>query len=115
MAKPSSSSTQMDSRLFNREAPSSGFGEEDSYNLYDKPLFQGSSAAAAIYGGKVNGGENGQDSEEAMDGVTRNDRFGLGVGRSKAFEGAEFTEVSFWENELTFGVGTFAFFFEKID
>ena len=94
LAKPSGSSSQLDSRLFNREAPSSGFGEEDSYNLYDKPLFAGSSAAAAIYSGKVNGGNDGEGADEAEERVGRNDRFGLGVGRSKAFEGAEYTEVS---------------------
>lgn len=36
-----------DQRLFNQDQGlGSGFGAEDSYNLYDKPLFQGSSANA---------------------------------------------------------------------
>ncbi|KAH6588962.1 hypothetical protein BASA50_010383 [Batrachochytrium salamandrivorans] len=48
LAKPSlSKDTMFDQRLFNQSAGiSSGFGAEDSYNTYDKPLFQGSSANA---------------------------------------------------------------------
>jgi SNW domain-containing protein 1 len=41
----SSSETMYDQRLFNQsEGISSGFGDEDSYNVYSKPLFHGSSA-----------------------------------------------------------------------
>ncbi len=40
-----STDTLYDHRLFNQnEGMSSGFGDEDSYNVYDKPLFHGSSA-----------------------------------------------------------------------
>eukprot|EP00842_Homolaphlyctis_polyrhiza_P005579 jgi/Hompol1/6021/HPOL_000891-RA len=48
LAKPTASKdTLFDQRLFNQSAGiSSGFGDEDSYGLYDKPLFQGSSASA---------------------------------------------------------------------
>ncbi|OAJ40177.1 hypothetical protein BDEG_23940 [Batrachochytrium dendrobatidis JEL423] len=48
LAKPTmSKDTMFDQRLFNQSAGiSSGFGAEDSYNTYDKPLFQGSSANA---------------------------------------------------------------------
>ncbi|KAL2915865.1 mRNA splicing protein [Polyrhizophydium stewartii] len=48
LAKPTmSKDTLFDQRLFNQSAGlSSGFGADDAYGLYDKPLFQGSSAAA---------------------------------------------------------------------
>lgn len=98
LAKPTMSKESMtDSRLFNQEALPSSFAEEDSYNLYDKPLFQGSSAAAAIYGGARGSGREGN--EEGFEGGTaegaeeamRNDRFGLGASK---FEGADQQEVS---------------------
>ncbi|GAA5822232.1 hypothetical protein JCM11251_006270 [Rhodosporidiobolus azoricus] len=97
LAKPTLSKDSMfDSRLFNREQLSSSFGDSDSYNLYDKPLFSGSSAAAAIYkprgknvddeGYEVDAGE----AEKAM----KNDRFGLGVAAGgRGFEGADTTEI----------------------
>ncbi|EST05573.1 SKI-interacting protein SKIP, SNW domain protein [Kalmanozyma brasiliensis GHG001] len=93
LAKPTASKESMtDSRLFNQESLSAGYGDEDSYNLYDKPLFSGSSAAAAIYrrpagrGGAddiYNGaGDDGALEEE----LENNDRFGLGQSK---FKGAE--------------------------
>ena len=47
IAQPTLTKESMyDQRLFNQSAGmTSGFGDEDSYNLYDKPLFSGSSAA----------------------------------------------------------------------
>ncbi|SPO37413.1 related to transcriptional coregulator Snw1 [Pseudozyma flocculosa] len=93
LAKPTTSKeSMMDSRLFNQEKLSSGYGEEDGYNLYDKPLFQGSSAAAAIYSrpaGKSGGVDNvyGGGTAEGFDDELKNDRFGLGT--SRTFEGAE--------------------------
>jgi SNW domain-containing protein 1 len=83
LAKPTASKeTLLDSRLFNRESLSTGHGADDSYNLYDRPLFQGSSAAAAIY--KAKGNDHGND--EAYGGGTETgirsemekDRFSLG-------------------------------------
>jgi SNW domain-containing protein 1 len=45
-APPQSQETQYDQRLFNQSAGmDSGFGQEDSYTVYDKPLFAGSSAS----------------------------------------------------------------------
>src|SRR5215831_17666753 len=42
-----SNETLYDQRLFNQsQGMSSGFGEEDDYHVYSKPLFQGSSASA---------------------------------------------------------------------
>ena len=44
-AAPASSETMYDQRLFNQsQGMDSGFGEDDSYNVYSKPLFAGSSA-----------------------------------------------------------------------
>ncbi|GAA6038074.1 hypothetical protein JCM8097_007533 [Rhodosporidiobolus ruineniae] len=96
LAKPTMSKDSMlDSRLFNREQLSGSFGDDDSYNLYDKPLFSGSSAAAAIYkprGRNVDdeGYEVGaEEAEKAM----KNDRFGLGVAGSRGFAGADSNEI----------------------
>ncbi|KAG0144300.1 hypothetical protein CROQUDRAFT_47482 [Cronartium quercuum f. sp. fusiforme G11] len=100
LAKPTMSKESMiDSRLFNQESYSGTFGDEDSYNLYDKPLFTGSSAAAAIYkrGGGQDGAEDsgeryGGGTEEGISTAMRNDRFGLGVA-GKGFEGADLQET----------------------
>ncbi|TPX59710.1 hypothetical protein PhCBS80983_g02299 [Powellomyces hirtus] len=48
LAQPSTSKEAMfDQRLFNQsQGLGSGFGADDSYDLYDKPLFQGSTANA---------------------------------------------------------------------
>lgn len=87
----------LDSRLFNQESLSSSFAADDSYSLYDKPLFSGSSAAAAIY--KPRGANIDEDGNEMAEGGEagvreglRNDRFGLGRA-GKGFEGADTTEV----------------------
>ena len=86
----------LDQRLFNQESLPSSFGNEDSYNLYDKPLFAGSSAAAAIYsrpGGAAAGEESfGDATDEGISNSMRNDRFGLGVA-GKGFEGASAQEA----------------------
>lgn len=95
LAKPTTSKDSMtDSRLFNQESLSAGYGDEDSYNLYDKPLFSGSSAAAAIYrrpagrGGaddiySAGGNDDGAALEEEL---KNNDRFGLGQSKFKGVE-----------------------------
>lgn len=91
LAKPTTSKDSMtDSRLFNQESLSAGYGDEDSYNLYDKPLFSGSSAGAAIY--RRPAGKGGADDIYNDDGAAveeelkNNDRFGLGQSK---FKGAE--------------------------
>ncbi|KAI0076472.1 pre-mRNA-processing protein 45 [Panus rudis PR-1116 ss-1] len=98
LAKPTMSKESMlDSRLFNQESLSGSFADDDAYNLYDKPLFHGSSAAAAIYKARGNITEGNQDSfgegtEEGISKALDNDRFGLG--RAKVgFQGAEDQEV----------------------
>ncbi|NXD32359.1 PRP45 protein, partial [Spelaeornis formosus] len=97
IAKPSNSKeTLLDSRLFNREALSTGFGADDSYNLYDKPLFHGSSAAAAIYKSRGNQGGNdeafGGGTEDGIREEMSKDRFQLG-NATRGFEGADSGEV----------------------
>ncbi|EJD53168.1 pre-mRNA-processing protein 45 [Auricularia subglabra TFB-10046 SS5] len=96
LAKPTlSKESMLDARLFNQESLQGGFADDDAYNLYDKPLFHGSSAAAAIY--KPRGGQGDEDSfgggtEEGISKALDNDRFGLGVAKH-GFEGAAEQEV----------------------
>ena len=94
LAKPTMSKESMtDARLFNRESLSNTFGADDSYNLYDKPLFHGSSAAAAIYRRPGTGGGDdiyGGGTEDGISAALENDRFGLG--KTKGFEGAQHQE-----------------------
>ena len=97
LAKPTlSKESMMDSRLFNQEQLSGSFADEDSYNLYDRPLFQGSSAAAAIYKPMANQADDdeafGGGNEEGIKKAMANDRFGLGVA-GRGFEGAAEQEV----------------------
>ncbi|KAF9495870.1 pre-mRNA-processing protein 45 [Pleurotus eryngii] len=98
LAKPTTSKESMlDSRLFNQESLSGNFADEESYNLYDKPLFHGSTAAAAIYKARGNIEEGNEESfgggtDEGIGKALDNDRFGLG--RAKVgFEGANDQEV----------------------
>ena len=98
LAKPTlSKESMLDSRLFNQESLSGSFGEEESYNLYDKPLFHGSSAAAAIYKARGNIAEGDEErfgggTEEGIGRALDNDRFGLGQAQI-GFEGAREQEV----------------------
>lgn len=91
-----SKETMVDSRLFNRETLSSSFASDDAYNLYDKPLFNGSAAAQAIYkpltsNAQAAGEETygGGTEDGVVQNLSGNDRFGLGV--STRFEGTETT------------------------
>lgn len=100
LAKPTlSKDSMLDSRLFNQEALAGSFADDDAYNLYDKPLFSGSSAAAAIYkprGANVDeeGNEVDASNEEGINKSMQNDRFGLGLaGKGRGFEGADSTEI----------------------
>ncbi|BGP49812.1 mRNA splicing protein [Rhodotorula kratochvilovae] len=97
LAKPTMSKDSMlDARLFNREQYSASFGSSDSYNLYDKPLFSGSSAAAAIYKprGRDVDDEGYEVGSEEAEKAMRNDRFGLGVaGKGRGFEGTDTSEI----------------------
>ena len=98
LAKPTlSKESMLDSRLFNQESLSGGFADDDAYNLYDRPLFHGSSAASAIYKarGNIAAGDDSLLGGGTDDGITKaleNDRFGLGQVRI-GFEGAADQEV----------------------
>ena len=98
LAKPTmSKETMLDSRLFNQESLSGSFADDDAYNLYDRPLFHGSSAAAAIYKARGNITEGNEESygggtEEGISKALDNDRFGLGRAQI-GFEGANEQEV----------------------
>jgi SNW domain-containing protein 1 len=90
-----SKDSMLDSRLFNQEQLSGSFGDDDSYALYDKALFSGSSAAAAIYkprGANIDDEGNDVNLEEGISKSMQNDRFGLGVA-GRGFEGADANEV----------------------
>ncbi|KAI0740328.1 hypothetical protein C8Q76DRAFT_790798 [Earliella scabrosa] len=98
LAKPTlSKESTLDSRLFNQESLSGSFADDDACNLYDCPLFHGSSAAAAIYKARGNISEGNQDSfgggtEEGIGKALETDRFELGAPRV-GFEGANEQEV----------------------
>ncbi len=98
LAKPTlSKESMLDSRLFNQESLSNNFADEDSYNLYDRPLFHGSTAAAAIYKARGNIAEGNDESfgggtDEGIGKALDNDRFGLGQVKV-GFEGANDQEV----------------------
>ncbi|KAH9458572.1 hypothetical protein MJO28_005628 [Puccinia striiformis f. sp. tritici] len=93
LAKPMiSQESTLDSVLSNQEKLNGSFGDEDTYNLHDRPLFSGSSAATAIYKRGGNAADDApapttDDIRHAM----RNDQFGLGVA-GKGFKGAELQE-----------------------
>jgi len=80
---------QYDQRLFNQEAGmASGFGEEDNYNIYDKPLLKGSSAnMLASHRAKGNDEEmhGGEGAEQEYDKLLKTDRFRP----DKGFEGTQ--------------------------
>jgi len=92
-----SKESMLDSRLFNRESLSNSFGDDEAYSLYDKPLFHGSTAAAAIYKARANITEGNEESfgggtEEGIGKALDVDRFGLGAPRN-GFQGAADQEV----------------------
>ncbi|KAF9482798.1 pre-mRNA-processing protein 45 [Pholiota conissans] len=98
LAKPTlSKESMLDSRLFNQESLSGNFADDDAYNLYDRPLFHGSTAAAAIYKARGNIEEGNDESfgggtEEGIGRALDNDRFNLGQARV-GFEGAKDQEI----------------------
>ncbi|KAH7341108.1 SKIP/SNW domain-containing protein [Rhizoctonia solani] len=114
LAKPTlSKESMLDSRLFNQQSLSHSFADEDSYNLYDKPLFHGSSAAAAIYKsrGNIDAGDDsafGGGTEEGIRQTLEQDRFNLGASK---FEGASEQEARegpvMFEKDTTGGADVF--------
>ncbi|KAL7751562.1 mRNA splicing protein [Sorochytrium milnesiophthora] len=92
VAQPTAGKDSMfDQRLFNQsEGLSSGFGNDDSYNLYDKPLFSGgSSGLSSIYRPKAAADDEmyGGDAAQAYNSIVNTDRFTAAPGRG--FTGAE--------------------------
>jgi SNW domain-containing protein 1 len=86
MAVPSQSSEAMfDQRLFNQsQGMNSGFGDDDSYNIYSKPLFQGSSANQ-VYRPKKPTDDEAYGGEEDMKKLLDTSKFQP----DKGFSGAE--------------------------
>lgn len=74
-----------DSRLFNQSAGmSSGFGDEEDYNLYSKPM-AGQAAATSIYRPKKDDGDAFGDPEEQLKKLSDTSRFKA----DKGFRGTE--------------------------
>lgn len=93
VAQPTSKETMYDQRLFNQSAGvSSGFGDEDDYNLYDKPLFTDRTEASLHKIKKIDNEDSG------------NDRLKKLISKRTSFEGADKT-----------GGGNSAVEFEKKD
>ena len=98
LAKPTlSKESMLDSRLFNQESLASSFADDEAYNLYDKPLFHGSTAVAAIYKARGNIEEGNEETfgggtEEGITKALDQDRFNLGRTQI-GFEGAQDQEV----------------------
>ena len=65
-----------DQRLFNRsQGIGSGFKDDEAYNLYDNPLFQGSAAASIYRPKKLDDDLYGGDVGEDMDRLLKQNRF----------------------------------------
>ncbi|CAM9901410.1 unnamed protein product [Heterosigma akashiwo] len=75
-----------DSRLFNQSAGmDSGFGQDDDYNAYSKPLFD-RGGAGNIYRPRATDGDSYGTAEEQYDKITKTDRFRP----DKGFKGTEY-------------------------
>jgi len=106
--------TMYDQRLFNQTSGlDTGFGDEDEYGVYDKPLFQ-DKAAASIYNIK----EYDDNIDEADTGEKEKKKTGVETGTTKApqrgFDGAEKkaartkpVEFEKHDEEDLFGLGKF--------
>jgi len=78
---------QYDQRLFNQTAGmDSGFGEEDSYGIYDKPMMKGSSASLLYKPTKGDDEQYGEEKAQAdYDKLTKTNKFQP----DKGFDGAD--------------------------
>jgi SNW domain-containing protein 1 len=88
---PRSEESMYDQRLFNQtQGMDAGFGDEDSYNIYSKPLFAGGSAANALYRPRKNQDDFGNEDENMSKLLSTNkfrpDKDFSGVDRSKPTE-----------------------------
>jgi SNW domain-containing protein 1 len=112
-APTTSADTMFDARLFNQsQGMDSGFADEEAYNVYDKPLFQGSSANFLYRPKKDNDSEvYGGDEEEEGDDKQGTDKFKpnrdfSGVDRSRRAEPRR-APVEFEKEEDPFGLDEF--------
>jgi SNW domain-containing protein 1 len=113
-APTASADTMFDARLFNQsQGMDSGFADEEAYNVYDKPLFQGSSANFLYRPKKDNDSEvyGGDDDEEGGDDKQGTDKFKpnrdfSGVDRSRRAEPRR-APVEFEKEEDPFGLDEF--------
>lgn len=76
LAQSSGQEMQFDQRLFNQTAGmDSGFGAEDGYGMYDKPLFN-STASSSVYKPSANvHAESAGGEDDAIQGALKNARF----------------------------------------
>lgn len=87
MATKTSEELQYDQRLFNQSAGmDSGFGDEDAYGIYDKPMMKGTSASMLYKPTKGDDEQYGGEerAQEDFDKLTKSSRFQP----DKGFEGA---------------------------
>ncbi|KAJ1920721.1 mRNA splicing protein [Mycoemilia scoparia] len=113
LARPTMSKESMfDARLFNQSSGiSSGYVDDETFNAYDKPLFN-TASRSSIY--RPGAGGNSEDfsgkNEERIEKMLSNDRFGTGF---KGFKGADDgsahkrTGPVEFEKEDVFGVDEF--------
>jgi SNW domain-containing protein 1 len=87
-AQPSSKETMFDQRLFNQnQGLESGFGEEDDYNLYDKPLFADRTATNIYKSTKeVNDDDIEDESKNSVSKVLKSGK------PDRGFEGTDYTK-----------------------
>ncbi|KAI9032820.1 SKIP/SNW domain-containing protein [Phycomyces nitens] len=93
LAKPTLSKESMyDARLFNQsEGINSGFKDDESYSLYDKPLFAQQASSIYKFKGKGNSDVLGSTDADDIEQSIKQDKFGIG---RKGFQGAEGGEGS---------------------
>ncbi|KTW29760.1 hypothetical protein T552_00967 [Pneumocystis carinii B80] len=112
LAKPTLSKDSLfDNRLFNQTAGlDSGFKDDDTYNIYDKPLFATAAAVQSIYRPKAN--DIDENPDEELNRVTRESRFEVLGKATHGFKGADLAEprdgpVQFEKEADPFGIDAF--------
>ena len=93
LAKPTASKDSMfDARLYNQSTgASAGIGADDSYNVYDKPLFAAQEAAQSIYRPRPSGEED-ETEEDVLQRATKGGRFEVLGKAAHGFKGADVAE-----------------------
>jgi SNW domain-containing protein 1 len=91
MVVPRNSEAQYDQRLFNQsEGLDSGFGDDESYNIYDKSLWGGERETALYKAPKKNDDENYGEKSMSYDNIVNTKRFKP----DKEFEGTDRTTIT---------------------